>query len=104
MGFLAFIIFIVVVNELILKKIAKQPRPDLSCNLTCGFPSGHSTMSIGFFVLLYLDASFRVMPKVPVDLPSAQIFQGTPEDEEVSGDDGMKTMGLKIRDWRSVGS
>lgn len=65
-------------NELIIKRIVQQPRPGAvfsvtptgetypelfgSCVNTCGMPSSHSTMSIGFLVLLFLDTGMRVVP------------------------------------------
>mmetsp|Transcript_24148 Transcript_24148/g.77779 ORF Transcript_24148/g.77779 Transcript_24148/m.77779 type:complete len:335 (-) Transcript_24148:122-1126(-) len=72
LAFLAFVIFMVAVNELVTKKLAKEARPPHSCDYTCGFPSGHSVMSIGFFTLMFLDAAYRVMPRVPLDFPSAK--------------------------------
>lgn len=73
LSFIGFVAFIVVLNEAIIKRISHQARPEHSCNLSCGLPSGHSTMSIGFYVLMFLDASFRVMPKVPQDVASARL-------------------------------
>eukprot|EP00928_Gymnodinium_smaydae_P065569 TRINITY_DN48685_c0_g1_i1.p1 TRINITY_DN48685_c0_g1~~TRINITY_DN48685_c0_g1_i1.p1 ORF type:complete len:408 (-),score=29.35 TRINITY_DN48685_c0_g1_i1:142-1365(-) len=71
-GFIAFIGFIVCLNEFIFKRIVKQPRPYRSCNYSCGFPSGHSAMSIGFFILMILDASYRICPKVPMTSDTAR--------------------------------
>ena len=39
-----------------------QARPVGSCQLSCGMPSGHSSFSIGFFVLMFLDVAQRVNP------------------------------------------
>lgn len=40
-------------------------RPDLSCNISCGMPSITSALAIGFLTLSVVDASFRVLPKMP---------------------------------------
>jgi len=61
------------VNEIILKNIWRQPRPEKSCLYSCGFPSGHSVMSIGFFTLMFLDAAYRVKPSIPLDVESARV-------------------------------
>jgi membrane-associated phospholipid phosphatase len=91
-SFLAFIGFITLVNEFIFKKIAQEPRPDLSCNFSCGFPSGHSTMSVGFFFLLFLDGSYRVMTQAPLDAKAATRL--------VSWMSGKRTfLNMSLRDW-----
>jgi membrane-associated phospholipid phosphatase len=36
---------VIIINELIFKRILKIQRPEGSCNTTCGFPSGHSVTS-----------------------------------------------------------
>eukprot|EP00930_Biecheleria_cincta_P089848 TRINITY_DN79190_c0_g1_i1.p1 TRINITY_DN79190_c0_g1~~TRINITY_DN79190_c0_g1_i1.p1 ORF type:complete len:410 (-),score=34.80 TRINITY_DN79190_c0_g1_i1:8-1237(-) len=65
MSFLLFVAVMVGVNELILKRLYSMPRPEEFCNHTCGFPSGHSVMSIGFFTLIFLDSSWRTYPRIP---------------------------------------
>lgn len=71
--FVLFIGAIVGVNEVFLKALAQERRPVGSCNFSCGMPSGHSTMSIGFLVLMFLDAAFRVCPMDPKFLREIQL-------------------------------
>lgn len=71
-SFLLFAAFISFVNEFIFKPLLKQPRPDHSCNHSCGFPSGHSAFSVGFFFLAFLDGLFRVRPKMPLSPDAAK--------------------------------
>lgn len=65
----------VVVSELIFKMIFHGPRPGMlmqvrdesgryvgSCSNSCGMPSSHSALAMGWFVLLFLDATFRLNP------------------------------------------
>jgi len=73
-SFLFFVCLQVGLGELVFKKMVNQARPDKSCNLTCGMPSSHSTMSIGFFTLLFFDAVYRVMPSAPLDVASARRY------------------------------
>jgi len=70
--FLGFVVLIVLLNEGIFKQLAAQPRPEGSCVNSCGFPSGHSTMAMGFFMLMFTDAVFRTVPKLPMTLGSAR--------------------------------
>lgn len=72
--FLAFVLIQVLFNELVFKRLLQQPRPDHSCNHTCGMPSSHASMSIGFFTLMFIDAVFRVMPAYPRDVAAARMF------------------------------
>jgi membrane-associated phospholipid phosphatase len=59
LAFLLFVIFQVSIGEGIIKKLFKVPRPEQSCCTTCGMPSSHSTISVGLFALLLLDALWR---------------------------------------------
>lgn len=43
------------VNELILKKLLQEPRPDRSCLLSHGMPSSHSLLSIGVLAYVALE-------------------------------------------------
>ena len=54
--FCLFGFFLVVVNELGLKRIWTQSRPMGSCNTSCGMPSGHSCISIGYLTWMLLEA------------------------------------------------
>lgn len=75
---LVFLLFVGVqvgLSELVFKKMVQQARPDRSCNLSCGMPSSHATMSIGFFMLMFLDASYRVMPSYPLDVDTAMFYK-----------------------------
>jgi len=75
MSFLVFVGIMTGFNELVFKRLAMEPRPDRSCNHSCGFPSGHSMMSCGFFMLMFLDAVFRTMPRVPLNLADAREYE-----------------------------
>eukprot|EP00747_Dinoflagellata_sp_TGD_P179995 gnl/TRDRNA2_/TRDRNA2_31721_c0_seq1.p1 gnl/TRDRNA2_/TRDRNA2_31721_c0~~gnl/TRDRNA2_/TRDRNA2_31721_c0_seq1.p1 ORF type:complete len:363 (-),score=23.39 gnl/TRDRNA2_/TRDRNA2_31721_c0_seq1:75-1163(-) len=63
--FVAFVGFTTGLNEFVFKHLVKQARPEGSCLHTCGMPSGHSTMSVGFATLMFLDLSFRICPTNP---------------------------------------
>jgi len=62
-------------NEVILKRLWREPRPGTmlqvrdaagkyagSCLHSCGMPSSHSALAMGWFVQIFLDASYRVHP------------------------------------------
>jgi len=66
-------------NEILVKQLMSQPRPGAlgpapglltniwgihvgSCNITCGMPSSHSTMAIGFLMLTMFDGIIRIIP------------------------------------------
>lgn len=48
------------INELCVKPFVEQPRPELSCIQTCGMPSSHAAMAMGFLVLCVSDFVRRV--------------------------------------------
>jgi len=73
-SFLLFVLMQVLLGEFFFKQLATQSRPDTTCATTCGMPSSHTTMSVGFFMLLFLDAVHRVMPTFPRDLANAQMY------------------------------
>eukprot|EP00992_Anisonema_acinus_P010443 TRINITY_DN6586_c0_g2_i1.p1 TRINITY_DN6586_c0_g2~~TRINITY_DN6586_c0_g2_i1.p1 ORF type:complete len:268 (+),score=5.04 TRINITY_DN6586_c0_g2_i1:108-911(+) len=50
---------VVVLGELIWKSIARQTRPIGSCLVTCGMPSSHATISVGYFVWITLEVALR---------------------------------------------
>merc|ERR1712157_521776 len=63
------------INEVILKRLWHEPRPGTmlqvrdvagryvgSCLQSCGFPSSHAALGMGWFVHLFLDAVYRVHP------------------------------------------
>lgn len=54
-SFMIFAVSITVLNELILKRIFQMPRPYQSCSTSCGMPSGHSTLAMGFLALCVHD-------------------------------------------------
>jgi len=75
---LTWIVFYVLFNELVIKKLVQDPRPGTllevrsyddggklagSCVASCGMPSSHAGLTSGLFLLIFLDASFRVRPK-----------------------------------------
>jgi membrane-associated phospholipid phosphatase len=60
MSILCFIAITTLFHELIVKKhVVRQPRPVGSCNTTCGMPSSHSAMAIGYLVVALMDSIFR---------------------------------------------
>jgi hypothetical protein len=46
-------------NELILKKIVAKPRPVGSCNISCGMPSSHATLAVGYCTWILLEIIFH---------------------------------------------
>lgn len=62
LNFFGFVCFIVALNELVWKKLFSKVRPQFSCNFTCGMPSSHAAISVGFLTLMCLDLLFRVSP------------------------------------------
>lgn len=75
LSFLLFVCAITGINEFVVKKLVKEPRPgakglltdDLgvhvgSCSIKCGMPSSHCTMSVGFLLLMLFDGVYRVIP------------------------------------------
>lgn len=71
---LLWVMLLVLINEKIIKKLTLQPRPGAllelrgphgrfegSCAHSCGMPSSHSALAIGWFVLSFLDAAFRIV-------------------------------------------
>jgi len=74
-SFLIFSGLITLSNEVILKGVIAQPRPGASgllhnekgslvgsCLISCGMPSSHAALSIGFLVLMICDGIYRVVP------------------------------------------
>lgn len=75
LGVLLWLLLMVSFSELILKKVWREPRPGTmlqvkdfagnyvgSCLRSCGMPSSHSALAIGWFVILFLDAMYRSHP------------------------------------------
>mmetsp|Transcript_10793 Transcript_10793/g.23817 ORF Transcript_10793/g.23817 Transcript_10793/m.23817 type:complete len:1114 (+) Transcript_10793:450-3791(+) len=44
-------------------QLVESQRPHLSCNVTCGMPSGHCVLAVGLLTYLILDAWHRVWPR-----------------------------------------
>jgi membrane-associated phospholipid phosphatase len=76
-------------NEIIVKNLLDDPRPGSapngdkyrgefvgSCNISCGMPSSHATISVGYLFFLILDACYRTVPSrkeiFGQNLPSAK--------------------------------
>lgn len=70
---LMWLLIMVVLSELVFKRLCQQPRPGNllqlrdydgkfvgSCLESCGMPSSHSGLATGWFTLLFLDALFRM--------------------------------------------
>lgn len=77
-SFVGFVSGSCLLNELILKRIVKNSRPELSCNFSCGMPSGHSTVAMCLWTLALLDSYARMVPNnmrgpdlKPLKLPSS---------------------------------
>jgi len=75
LSIIAWAFLVMLVNEFVVKKVVSQPRPGNmlqmrdasglyvgSCVQTCGMPSSHSAMSVGWFALILLDAFQWVHP------------------------------------------
>lgn len=62
---LCFLLHVILLNEYVWKRIYAEPRPEKSCNVTCGMPSSHAAVTVGMFVFLFLDLAFRVNPLSP---------------------------------------
>jgi hypothetical protein len=43
-----------------LKNIIREPRPEGTCAITCGMPSGHSWTTMHYYALLMVDYAFRL--------------------------------------------
>jgi len=75
-------------NEVCVKQLVKQQRPEGSCCLTCGMPSSHATMSAGYIVWLLLE-----------------ILVHTPADAAVSSEDAAANLeaGLAEPEPKTIG-
>ena len=49
----------IIINEGIVKRIVRQPRPAGSCLHSLGMPSSHSMISVGFCCWLWLECAFH---------------------------------------------
>lgn len=99
LNFVCFMCFVLALNEGCMKRLVKQKRPDGSCNITCGMPSSHATISTGYLTLLFLDLSFRVSPLTGSVL---RRFRGQ---DAVANDDHTALGALRFccwGDWTSV--
>mmetsp|Transcript_76488 Transcript_76488/g.134941 ORF Transcript_76488/g.134941 Transcript_76488/m.134941 type:complete len:312 (-) Transcript_76488:37-972(-) len=76
---LGFTVLSTSINELVVKRLILAPRPGAygpapgamtningvpigSCCTTCGMPSSHATMSVGFLMLCLMDGILRIVP------------------------------------------
>jgi len=60
LSFLLFVLFITVMSEFVFKRILKDPRPEKTCLHSCGMPSSHSSLSLGYFWLMFMDGTWRL--------------------------------------------
>lgn len=68
----AFLSFIIILNAFVaISQVQGEPRPETSCVPSCGYYSGQS---IAFFVLMFLDAVYRVAPQVPGTVENAKEY------------------------------
>eukprot|EP00427_Karlodinium_veneficum_P002752 CAMPEP_0169173138 /NCGR_PEP_ID=MMETSP1015-20121227/63760_1 /TAXON_ID=342587 /ORGANISM="Karlodinium micrum, Strain CCMP2283" /LENGTH=289 /DNA_ID=CAMNT_0009246725 /DNA_START=90 /DNA_END=955 /DNA_ORIENTATION=+ len=71
---IAFLMFLLIFQELILKRILRQPRPGAlmqikndegfyagSCIKSCGMPSSHSALAIGWFTIIFWEAKDNLL-------------------------------------------
>lgn len=63
LSFILFILLTTAWHEGVVKRIVSQPRPTGSCNTSCGMPSSHACMAVGYLVLCLLDSIFRTDPE-----------------------------------------
>jgi len=62
-NFVFFVLFVSLLNQVVLKRLVHQMRPERSCLTSCGMPSGHTTMAMGLLTLALLDIMQRVAHK-----------------------------------------
>eukprot|EP00929_Paragymnodinium_shiwhaense_P116633 TRINITY_DN8634_c0_g2_i1.p1 TRINITY_DN8634_c0_g2~~TRINITY_DN8634_c0_g2_i1.p1 ORF type:complete len:530 (-),score=86.80 TRINITY_DN8634_c0_g2_i1:91-1680(-) len=65
---LHYVIFLALVlgcQELLVKPFVQQPRPEMSCILTCGMPSSHAALSIGTLTLYLINGALRSTTRYP---------------------------------------
>ena len=55
----ALLVVMIILSEVILKNIVKQPRPSNSCLTSSGMPSSHSVLSLGFVTFSALEMFFH---------------------------------------------
>jgi len=70
-----------------------------SCLSTCGMPSTHSALAMGWFVLLFLDAVFRVNPYAS---PGSHSVSMHPSDERYSNPSMRDTMAFCRREVQNA--
>lgn len=64
---LHFVLFIAIAtgSTTLLKMSSVQARPEQSCLSSCGMPSSHSALAVGFFMLHFFDFMTRARPVQP---------------------------------------
>mmetsp|Transcript_27996 Transcript_27996/g.73843 ORF Transcript_27996/g.73843 Transcript_27996/m.73843 type:complete len:687 (-) Transcript_27996:213-2273(-) len=64
---LHFVLFIAIAtgSTTLLKMSSVQARPEQSCLSSCGMPSSHSALAVGFFMLHFFDFMTRARPVLP---------------------------------------
>merc|ERR1712232_821900 len=72
-----YVTFIVGLGELIFKRIVQQARPTYTCLHSCGMPSSHSTLAVGYFALMFIDASWRHFASIDVALVTPPLPQSS---------------------------
>eukprot|EP00746_Dinoflagellata_sp_MGD_P133733 gnl/MRDRNA2_/MRDRNA2_67488_c0_seq1.p1 gnl/MRDRNA2_/MRDRNA2_67488_c0~~gnl/MRDRNA2_/MRDRNA2_67488_c0_seq1.p1 ORF type:complete len:907 (+),score=69.90 gnl/MRDRNA2_/MRDRNA2_67488_c0_seq1:371-2722(+) len=55
LSFLAFVLISCLLGEVFFKRLVRQPRPEFTCLHSCGMPSSHSTLAIGYFTMTLID-------------------------------------------------
>lgn len=63
LNLLLFTALVCGVNEFCVKPFVEEPRPELSCIKTCGMPSSHAALAMGFLVLCLADFVWRINPQ-----------------------------------------
>jgi len=64
-SFILFAGFVAGIAWLDFIPVGSATRPELSCNFSCGMPSITSALAVGFLTLTMVDATFKVLPKMP---------------------------------------
>eukprot|EP00746_Dinoflagellata_sp_MGD_P117648 gnl/MRDRNA2_/MRDRNA2_53527_c0_seq1.p1 gnl/MRDRNA2_/MRDRNA2_53527_c0~~gnl/MRDRNA2_/MRDRNA2_53527_c0_seq1.p1 ORF type:complete len:662 (+),score=57.97 gnl/MRDRNA2_/MRDRNA2_53527_c0_seq1:275-1987(+) len=63
LSFLSFVLLSCLLGEFFFKRLVNSPRPEYSCLHSCGMPSSHSTLAVGYLTLMFLDATWRIWPE-----------------------------------------
>jgi len=71
--FLCFLGAGAIFNQWTLKQITEEGRPEGTCNLDCGMPSGHSYNALLMYTIVILDLAYRLNPLI-CDATDCKLF------------------------------